>query len=75
MIQLAPLEESIEAFDTLAAIKTQEIGALTTSIEDKTTAIKELGVQIVQMKEDLFDAEESLYEDKKFFGRSWRRIA
>jgi len=59
-------EESIKAFDTLVAAKTKEIDALTASIEDKTTAIGELGVQIVQMKEDLSDAEESLLEDKKF---------
>jgi chromosome segregation ATPase len=59
-------EDSLKAFDTLVAAKTKEIDALTASIEDKTTAIGELGVQIVQMKEDLSDSEESLLEDKKF---------
>jgi len=58
--------ESIKAFDTLVAAKTKEIEALTASIEDKTSAIGELGVQIVQMKEDLSDAEDGLLEDKKF---------
>jgi len=59
-------EESIKSFDQLVAAKTKEIDALTASIEDKTSAIGELGVQIVQMKEDLSDSEESLLEDKKF---------
>ena len=40
----------MKALDTLVAAKTKEIDALTASIEDKTTAIGELGVQIVQMK-------------------------
>jgi len=59
-------EESVKTFDTLVAAKTKEIDALTASIEDKTSAIGELGVQIVQMKEDLSDAEEGLLDDKKF---------
>jgi len=59
-------EESIKSFDTLVAAKTKEIDALTASIEDKTSAIGELGVQIVQMKEDLSDAEAGLLDDKKF---------
>jgi len=59
-------EENIKSFDALVAAKTKEIDALTASIEDKTSAIGELGVQIVQMKEDLSDSEESLLEDKKF---------
>jgi len=59
-------EESLKTFDALVAAKTKEIDALTASIEKKTSSIGELGVQIVQMKEDLSDAEESLLEDKKF---------
>ena len=50
----------------MVAAKTKEIDALTASIEDKTTAIGELGVQIVSMNEDLSDCEGSLLEDKKF---------
>merc|ERR1719263_1534215 len=57
---------SIKTFDELVASKTKEIEALTASIETKTTQIGELGVQIVQLKEDLSDAVESLLEDKKF---------
>jgi len=59
-------EESIKSFDQLVAAKNKEIEALTASVEDKTSAIGELGVQIVQMKEDLSDSEGSLMEDKKF---------
>jgi len=59
-------EGSVKSFDQLVAAKNKEIEALTASIEDKTSAIGELGVQIVQMKEDLSDSEESLLEDKKF---------
>jgi len=59
-------EDNLKTFDALVAAKTKEIDALTASIEDKTAAIGELGVQIVQMKEDLSDSEESLLEDKKF---------
>ena len=50
----------------MVAAKTKEIDALIASIEDKTTAIGELGVQIVSMKEDLSDCEVTLLEDKKF---------
>ena len=47
-------EESIKAFDTLVAVKTKEIDALTTaSIEDKTTAIGELGVHICADHQDM----------------------
>jgi len=59
-------EDSIKTYDELVASKNKEIDALTNAIETKTTQIGELGVQIVQMKEDLSDAGESLLEDKKF---------
>ena len=57
---------SVATFDELVAAKTKDIDALIASIEDKTTAIGELGVQIVSMKEDLSDCEVTLLEDKKF---------
>lgn len=44
----------------MVAAKTKDIEALTASIDDTTSAIGELGVQIVQMKEDLSYAEEKL---------------
>jgi len=57
---------AIANFDELIASKTKEVNALTASIEDKTQRIGELGVEIVQMKEDLSDSEASLLGDKKF---------
>merc|ERR1719262_749806 len=48
------------------AAKTKEIAALTKAIEEKTVRVGQLGIEIVQMKDDLTDTEEALYEDKKF---------
>jgi len=53
-------------FDQLIAAKTKEVQSLTKSIEKKTVRVGELGIEIVQMKEDLSDTEEALYEDTKF---------
>merc|ERR1719183_37871 len=58
--------DAIATYDQLMKAKTAEVEALTASIEEKTKRIGELGVEIVGMKEDLSDAEESLIEDKKF---------
>merc|ERR1712048_1104174 len=44
---------AIIAFKQLSAAKTKEINALTASIEAKTKKIGELGVAIVEMKDDL----------------------
>jgi len=57
-----------KTYDELIKAKTDEVDALTASIEDKIKRIGDLGVKIVAMKEDLSDAEESLLEDKKFLG-------
>jgi chromosome segregation ATPase len=57
-----------KTFDELIKAKTDEVDALTASIEDKIKRIGDLGVKIVALKEDLSDAEESLLEDKKFMG-------
>jgi len=57
---------AIATYDQLMKAKTAEVEALTASIETKTQRIGELGVEIVGMKNDLSDAEESLLEDKKF---------
>merc|ERR1740138_707755 len=48
------------------AAKTKEVGATTAAIEAKTTQIGELGIQIVELKEDLSDTEAAYMEDKKF---------
>merc|ERR1711870_107946 len=59
-------ESSIKSFGELMSAKTKEVEALTASIESKTTQIGDSGVNLVQMKEDLSDTEETLLEDKKF---------
>merc|ERR1719189_1596411 len=48
------------------AAKTKEVKACTDAIEAKTKRIGELGVAIVDMKEDLSDTERAYMEDKKF---------
>jgi len=58
---------SIATYDQLMKAKTAEVQALTASIETKTQRIGEVGVEIVGLKNDLSDAEQSLMEDKKFF--------
>merc|ERR1719346_237607 len=48
------------------AAKKKEVAALTSTIESKTQQIGELGVALVQMKEDLSDTQAALLQDKKF---------
>jgi len=55
-----------DTYDQLMAAKNKEVGALTKAIEQKSVRIGALGIEIVQMKDDLSDTEEALYEDKKF---------
>jgi peptidoglycan hydrolase CwlO-like protein len=57
---------SIKDFSGLMAAKTKEINALTKEIETKTALIGELGVQLVQQKEDLDDTSKSFAEDTQF---------
>mmetsp|Transcript_104817 Transcript_104817/g.181121 ORF Transcript_104817/g.181121 Transcript_104817/m.181121 type:complete len:698 (+) Transcript_104817:101-2194(+) len=57
---------SIKAYEEMMAAKKKQIAALTSAIEDKTVRVGELGVEIVQMKEDLKDTEKALLEDTKF---------
>jgi len=59
-------EAAIKDFNGLVAAKTKEINALTSEIESKTARVGELGVQLVQQKEDLDDTSKSLAEDEKF---------
>merc|ERR550514_2240332 len=59
-------EEAKKIYEELMAAKTKEVEALTKMIEDKLTRIGELGVEIVNMKEDLDDTLKALEEDKKF---------
>jgi len=57
---------AISTYNGLIAAKQKEVAALTATIESKTAQIGELGVAIVQMKEDLSDTQAALLQDKKF---------
>merc|ERR1740121_1958599 len=59
-------EKAIKDFEGLSAAKTKEIQANTDAIEAKTERHGELGVEIVNMKEDLDDTQKALAKDKKF---------
>jgi len=60
-------EKAIADFEALVASKTQQIQALTHSIETKTAREGEVGVEIVDLKEALDDTSVALLADKKFF--------
>jgi len=62
-------DKAIKGYEGLMAAKAKEVKALTEQIEAKTKLIGELGVEIVQMKEDLDDTGKALYEDKKFLAQ------
>jgi len=59
-------EAAIKSHGELMAAKTKEVNALTASIEAKTTRVGELGVAIVQMKNDLTDTEQAILADQEF---------
>jgi hypothetical protein len=67
LTELAAAEEAaIKTYDELMAAKKAEVEALTASIESKIERIGELGVAIVEMKEDLTDTEAAYMADKSF---------
>lgn len=59
-------EAAIKTYDDLIASKKEEVAALTASIETKLKKIGELGIEIVDMKEDVDDTAAALGADKKF---------
>merc|ERR1719401_958220 len=59
-------DAAIKAYTELMAAKGQEVAVLTSAVEAKTTQIGELGISIVQMKNDLTETEAALAEDKQF---------
>jgi len=59
-------EAAIKTYDDLMASKKEEVDALTASIETKLKEIGELGIEIVDMKEDVDDTAAALAADKKF---------
>merc|ERR1719379_2522318 len=62
---IAQEEAAIKAYDELMAAKQKEVDSLTKAIEEKTKRLGEVGIVIVNLKEDLEDTSESLAEDKK----------
>jgi hypothetical protein len=59
-------DTAIKNHEDLISAKAKEVDALSETIEAKTIQIGELGITIVQMKNDLTETEASLIEDKKF---------
>merc|ERR1719421_1158540 len=63
---VAQEEAAIKAYDELMAAKQKEVDSLTKAIEDKTKRLGEVGIELVDLKEDLDDTTTALAEDKKF---------
>merc|ERR1719487_2119627 len=59
-------DAAVASYEELMAAKKKEVQALTQEIEVKLVRTGELGVEIVQMKNDLTDTEAGLLDDKKF---------
>jgi len=59
-------EQTIKDFEALIAAKEKELNANTGAIETKIERSAEVGLEIVEMKEDLDDSSKTLLEDKKF---------
>ena len=57
---------AIADFESLVAAKEKEIAAATEAIETKTEKNGEMAVKIVNLKNDLADAQDALGEDQKF---------
>jgi septal ring factor EnvC (AmiA/AmiB activator) len=55
-----------KTYDEMMGAKTKEVDTLTAGIEEKTVRVGDLGVEIVQEKEDLDDTQKSLADDEKF---------
>merc|ERR1719310_2030141 len=63
---IAQEEAAIKAYDELMAAKQKEVDSLTKAIEEKTKRLGEVGIELINLKEDLDDTSEMLGEDKKF---------
>jgi len=59
-------EQAIKDCEALIAAKEKELNANTGAIEAKIERAAEMGLEIVEMKEDLDDSSKTLLEDKKF---------
>jgi len=58
--------DAIEQFDKMIAAKTKQVNVLTEMIETKTERLGEVGVEIVNMKDDLEDTKKGFGEDTVF---------
>jgi len=63
---VATEDGSVKNYEEMMSAKKKEIESLTATVETKTQQIGEIGVEIVQMKEDLSDTQAALLEDKKY---------
>merc|ERR1719412_40555 len=59
-------EAAIKTFEALIAAKEKELDANGGALESKMERAAQVGVEIVEMKEDLDDTAKALLEDKKF---------
>merc|ERR1719393_1235324 len=62
---IAAEESAKKEYDELMAAKQKEVDALTKAIEEKIKRVGEVGVELVDLKEDADDTAGSLAEDKK----------
>merc|ERR1719507_2204010 len=63
---IAAEEKAAKDFEVLVAAKEKEVDANTGAIESKMGRAAELGLEIVELKEDLEDTIKAMGEDKKF---------
>merc|ERR1719389_759749 len=63
---IATEEAAKKAYEGLMEAKQKEVDANTKAIEEKIKRIGELGIEIVNMKEDLDDTTAAFMEDQKF---------
>merc|ERR1719237_16158 len=59
-------ESAVKDFEALIAAKEKELDANTGAVEAKMERAAEVGLEIVEMKEDMDDTAKALAEDKKF---------
>jgi len=60
--------EGIKVFNSLVDAKTKESDALTAMVESKTERLGEVGVDMVNLAQDIDDTRTALAEDTKFIG-------
>jgi len=63
---MASEKAAAKSYEQVVSVRTEEVEALTLSIEEKMKRIGELGVELVEMKGDLDDSSNALAADKEF---------